>query len=91
MKYNVFCSTHDTGTLCEINIDECASSPCQNGATCEDKINSYRCNCAPGYTGTHCETEIDECALYQPCQHGGTCTDLIANYSCACPAFRRFE
>ena len=37
-------------------IDECASSPCQNGGTCVDDINSYSCNCDVGYEGTNCET-----------------------------------
>ena len=37
------------------DIDECASSPCQNGATCNDQVNMYTCTCAPGYNGTHCE------------------------------------
>ena len=33
---------------------ECASSPCQNGGTCVDGINSYLCFCAPGYAGINC-------------------------------------
>ena len=44
----------------EMNIffadtDECASDPCQNGATCNDQVNMYTCSCAPGYESTHCE------------------------------------
>ena len=39
-----------------LDIDECESSPCQNGGACEDGINSYTCSCAPGYTGNDCET-----------------------------------
>ena len=27
------------------DIDDCASSPCQNGGTCTDGINSFTCNC----------------------------------------------
>ena len=45
--------------LCDIDvvdINECSSSPCQNGAVCTDAVNSYTCACAAGYTGTHCET-----------------------------------
>lgn len=40
------------------DIDECASNPCQNGATCIDGINSFTCKCVPGYTGKLCETGI---------------------------------
>ena len=31
------------------DIDECESNPCQNGATCVNKIDSYFCDCLPGY------------------------------------------
>ena len=37
------------------DTDECASDPCQNGATCNDQVNGYTCACAPGYESTHCE------------------------------------
>lgn len=33
---------------------ECASDPCQNGATCFEGTLQYVCNCAPGYTGVNC-------------------------------------
>ena len=42
-----------------IDIDECSSNPCMNGATCTDAVNSYTCACVAGYTGTHCETGED--------------------------------
>ena len=37
------------------DIDECASSPCQNGGSCTDIINGHTCNCVDGYDGTNCE------------------------------------
>ena len=39
-----------------IDIDECDSNPCRNGATCADDVNQYSCICVDGYSGTHCET-----------------------------------
>ena len=42
------------------DINECLSSPCVFGATCEDVVNGYVCHCAPGYTGTQCETSMDK-------------------------------
>ena len=36
-------------------IDECASSPCQNNAACNDFINRYACVCTSGFYGIHCE------------------------------------
>ena len=37
------------------DIDECASSPCQNGATCVDGLNQYSCECALGFMGRNCQ------------------------------------
>ena len=37
------------------DIDECASSPCENSGTCTQGINLYNCSCEPGYTGEQCE------------------------------------
>lgn len=36
-------------------ILECSSNPCQNGGTCEDKVNKYSCNCPLPYIGVNCE------------------------------------
>ncbi|XP_078694877.1 uncharacterized protein LOC144923869 isoform X1 [Branchiostoma floridae x Branchiostoma belcheri] len=43
------------GANCENNTDECDSSPCFNGATCVDGVDSYTCECIFGTIGTHCE------------------------------------
>ena len=37
-----------------VDIDDCKSSPCLNGATCMDGINSYTCKCVDGYRGKNC-------------------------------------
>ena len=38
-------------------IDECDSSPCQNGAACdEDGVAAFSCNCLAGYTDVICST-----------------------------------
>ena len=39
-----------------LDINECASNPCQSGATCIDGVNEYTCNCAKGFIGSLCKT-----------------------------------
>ena len=38
-----------------LDIDECASNPCENGGSCSDGIDSYTCDCLDGYDGADCE------------------------------------
>ncbi|KAK7104772.1 hypothetical protein V1264_019434 [Littorina saxatilis] len=65
------------------DVDECASSPCQNRGNCVDGDRTYTCNCLLGYIGDHCETDVHECAS-SPCQNGGTCVDGQRTYRCNC-------
>ena len=53
-KKNVF-----TGYSRFVDVDECASNPCGNGGTCEDKDNEYSCECAAGFLGVNCETSTN--------------------------------
>lgn len=81
-SYECACVDGVTGKNCEMNIDECASNPCQSGV-CVDRIAGYTCECEKGFEGQHCEHNIDECDRYKPCEHG-TCTDGNADYQCNC-------
>lgn len=40
-----------SGEMCQIDIDECSSTPCLNGAKCIDRPNGYDCECAEGKRG----------------------------------------
>ncbi len=50
-EYRCDCINGWSGVNCEQDGDQCDSSPCQNGAVCEDQFQSYQCQCAPGYQG----------------------------------------
>ncbi|XP_059379365.1 protein crumbs homolog 2b [Carassius carassius] len=78
------CLAGFTGDNCSVNVNECESTPCENGGTCEDLINAFRCSCPAGFTGVMCEINLDECES-NPCQNGGRCEDAINDYSCYCP------
>uniref|UniRef100_A0A672UFG0 Aggrecan core protein n=1 Tax=Strigops habroptila TaxID=2489341 RepID=A0A672UFG0_STRHB len=43
------------------DTDECHSSPCLNGATCVDGIDSFKCLCLPSYGGDLCEIDQENC------------------------------
>ncbi|NXP08663.1 PGCA protein, partial [Thinocorus orbignyianus] len=43
------------------DTDECHSSPCLNGATCVDGIDSFKCLCLPSYGGDLCEIDLLNC------------------------------
>ena len=35
-------------------LNECASSPCDNDGTCEDRVNNLTCTCLPQWHGYFC-------------------------------------
>lgn len=59
------CAPGYTGAVCDQQIDECLSSPCQHGGICWDQLNNYTCDCSNlFFSGPNCEignVEILEC------------------------------
>merc|ERR1719285_1078609 len=56
------CPTGYTGSYCSVNIDDCASNPCENQGTCIDLVNGYSCSCAGGWGGTNCDKMVSNAA-----------------------------
>ena len=90
------CVSGYTGKNCSENIDDCASHICQNAATCEDGVNSYRCVCSRGYAGRFCEiAPVPGAVEYyyggvcenHDCKNGGLCIQPPGSpeYICKCP------
>jgi hypothetical protein len=91
-SYRCDCTDGYAGENCSEDVDECASSPCQNEADCMDSVSSsvmaagvYVCQCISGYSGWNCETDIDDCGA-RPCgEPPAVCTDLVDDYLCSAP------
>ncbi|KAG7259474.1 hypothetical protein CRUP_037136 [Coryphaenoides rupestris] len=83
--YACFCVPGFQGARCQIDVNECISRPCLNGATCVDGVGRFTCLCPPGVTGSTCQLQIDECQS-QPCLNGGSCHDTgVHGFACTCP------
>merc|ERR1711865_392501 len=69
----------DSKTLsgnCDVDVNECASKPCKNGATCSQSttesqvsIDTYQCTCVAGYSNGWCEYDYisefsKECTIF---------------------------
>ena len=54
------CSTWAAGELTvvlqQLDVNYCASGPCNNGGACVASTYSFACTCAAGYSGASCET-----------------------------------
>ena len=38
-----------------VDIDECASNPCENGGVCDDREDYFVCTCTAGFMGATCD------------------------------------
>ncbi|XP_070175505.1 uncharacterized protein [Littorina saxatilis] len=76
------CKSGWLGVTCQIDREECVSSPCQANAVCTDTAGSYRCDCSAGYSDVSgvCQ-DVNECDI-SPCDQ--TCNNTIGSYVCSC-------
>lgn len=73
------------GNLCQMNVNECASSPCQNKGTCVDGVASFTCLCELPYSGPTCAEVLTPCSP-NPCANHADCTHTAdyLGYQCKC-------
>lgn len=64
--------------------DHCKSYPCQNGGTCFNMFDTFRCECPENWEGPTCSLDVNECAKYVGtdlgCQNGATCINTVGSY-----------
>ncbi|CAJ0949773.1 unnamed protein product, partial [Mesorhabditis belari] len=80
VNYRCTCWANFTGASCNISLPTgvCASSPCQNGATCDDNGDgTFNCTCAANYMGELCEN-FNYCSNNNQCWNGGKCLLLFS-------------
>ncbi|NXO21530.1 SNED1 protein, partial [Cisticola juncidis] len=82
-SYTCSCLAGFTGKRCHVDVDECLSQPCQNGATCLNGAGRFTCRCPPGFRGNNCETAESPCEN-RVCQNGGSCQVVNRTATCLC-------
>ena len=58
MCYRCACSAGYTGLLCEADVNECLSTPCLNGGTCNNLLNKFSCRCPPSFSSYNCKDSM---------------------------------
>ncbi|XP_062467113.1 sushi, nidogen and EGF-like domain-containing protein 1 isoform X4 [Pezoporus occidentalis] len=82
-SYTCSCLAGFTGKRCHVDVDECLSNPCQNGATCVNGAGNFSCMCPLGFRGANCETEELPCES-KVCHNSGTCQAVNGTAVCLC-------
>ena len=83
LSFSCVCMAGYSGSDCADDVNECDSTPCDNGGACTEGIDEYTCDCQPGFDGNRCQTDIDECHS-RPCANRGACdhqATFVAGYS----------
>uniref|UniRef100_A0A1I8BC42 Transmembrane matrix receptor MUP-4 n=1 Tax=Meloidogyne hapla TaxID=6305 RepID=A0A1I8BC42_MELHA len=90
---------HQSGLVCEKQVNECDNNPCPPGTNCVNTVDSFYCACKPGYTdvdalynsnNTHpnCQPNKVEsqiaCPVPSDCNKYATCVPLASGYTCHC-------
>src|SRR4051794_4966543 len=69
------CGPGWTASLCNVDLDECASNPCANKGICStNSFGNYTCTCLAAFTGDTCDTQIGSCGLQTPAEQAERAT-----------------
>ena len=85
--YTCQCQPGYTGEHCEVEIDDCESSPCENNSTCVDQVGTYKCICPYNYQGKNCESRFELCSQPETrCDLKNTkqCIPIVNGIKCDC-------
>ena len=47
-----------------LDIDDCSPNPCDNGGTCTDLVNDFKCKCKKGFSGKTCDKRKYSCIFF---------------------------
>lgn len=74
-----------------VDVDECKTGACGEGAICTNLPGSFECTCPTGFKGNPrpeigC-VDVDECLSTdrQLCGTNATCVNTVGGYFCQCP------
>jgi hypothetical protein len=72
------------GTGC-VNIDDCASNPCDYGECTDEGAAAYTCQCQEGFTDFNCDFDVNECYLKtHNCHVDARCVNIPGGFFCRC-------
>ena len=81
------CAPGYHGIICNVEIDECRTEPCQNGGICTDLLADFSCECPTGWSGEDCSVDVNECLLeIDDCVEPSDCVNSDGSFACACSA-----
>jgi len=72
------------GTGC-MDIDDCASNPCDYGECTDQGADAYTCECQEGFTDFNCDFDVNECYLKtHNCHVDARCVNIPGGFFCRC-------